>query len=98
MTGDERRTAIVALNAAGWVDDRRVGWGYATEAEVEEAIDQLAEVEHAEAMLERMPDVAMVIGEVWQRHPVEIRQAIAALCWMSYAWGWLHHREGRALA
>jgi len=39
-----------------------------------------------------------VDGQVWQHHPVEVRQAIAALCWMSYAWGWLHHREGLALA
>jgi hypothetical protein len=97
MTGDDRRAA----EAAGLLTPRVDAYGQVrqhTDAEVEEAIEQLAEIETADAMVDRLPDVAMVIGEVWERHPVEVRQAIAGLCWMSYAWGWLHHREGRSLA
>jgi hypothetical protein len=98
MNGDERREAIAALTAAGHVDDRHVGWGYTTDHEVEEAIAQLGEVEVDAAMVDRLPYVAMVIGEVWQRHPVEVRQAIAGLCWLSYMHGWLHHRDGKPIA
>jgi hypothetical protein len=98
MTPDEDRRAA---EATGLLPTRVDAYGQVrphTDAEIEDAIEQLAEIEMAEAMLERLPDQAMVIGTIWQRYPVEVRQAIAALCWMSYAWGWLHHREGRSLA
>jgi hypothetical protein len=59
---------------------------------------QLAEVELALHGLDRYPDVALAIAECFADLPVEHRNAIAAFCWLTYAWGWLHHREGLALA